>query len=85
MLCRAIQDGQVMVKSSEKTWYTGEGNGKPLQHSCIKNPMNSTKTQKDTTLKDKFPRSVDAPYGKKWRNNYRKNEERTQSENKAQL
>ena len=85
MLCRAIQDGQVMVKSSEKTWYTGEGNGKPLQHSCIKNPMNSTKTQKDTTLKDKFPRSVDAQYGQKWRNNYRKNEERRQSENKAQL
>ena len=40
MLCRATQDRPVMVESSVKTWSTGEGNGKPLQHSCLENPMN---------------------------------------------
>ena len=35
MPCRATQDGQVMVESSDKTWSTGQGNGKPLQHSCL--------------------------------------------------
>ena len=76
MLCRATQDGQVMVESSDKTWSTGEGNGKPLQYSCLKNPMNSLKRQKDMTLKDELPRSVDAQYatGEEWRNNSRKNE-----------
>ena len=48
--------------SSNKTWATGEGNGKPLQHSCLENPMNSMKRQKDMTLKDKLPRSVGAKY-----------------------
>ena len=43
---RAIQDGQIRVESSEKTWPTGEGNGKPLQHSCLENPMNSMKSKK---------------------------------------
>ena len=76
MLCRATQDGQVTVESSDKTWSTGEGNGKPLQYSCLKNPMNSLKRQKDMTLKDELPRSVDAQYatGEDWRNNSRKNE-----------
>ena len=46
------QDGGVMVESSDKTWSTGEGNGKPLQYSCLENPMNSMKRQKDRTLKD---------------------------------
>ena len=46
---RAIQDGWVMVESSNKMWSTGEGNGKPLQHSCLENPMNSMKRQKDMT------------------------------------
>ena len=55
---RATLDGWVMVESSGKTWYTGEGNGKPLQYSCLKNPMNSMKRQKGVTLKDEFPRSV---------------------------
>ena len=41
MPCRATQDRQVMAESSDKTWSTGEGNGKPLQHSCLENPMNS--------------------------------------------
>ena len=55
----------------------GEGNGKPLQHSYLENPLNSTKRQKDRTLKDEFPRSVGTQYatGEQWRNNSRKNEE----------
>ena len=58
-------------------WSTGEGNGKPLQYSCLENPMNSMKRQQDMTLKDKLPRSVGAQYatGEEWRNNFRKNEE----------
>ena len=65
-----------MVDSSDKTWSTGEGNGKPLQYSCIENPMNSMKRQKDVSLKDELPRSVGAQYatGDQWRNNSRKNE-----------
>ena len=57
-------------------WSTGEGNGKPLQYSCLENPMNSMKRQKDRTLKDEYPRSVSAQYatGNQWRNNSRKNE-----------
>ena len=77
MLCRAYQDGQVIAKSSDKTWSIGEGNGKPLQYSCFENPMNSMKRQKDRTLKDELPRCVGAQYttGEEWRNNSRKNEE----------
>ena len=65
-----------MVESSDKTWPTGEGNGKPLQYSCLENPMNSMKRQKDRTLKDELPRLVGAQYatGDQWRNNSRKNE-----------
>ena len=64
-----------MVDSSDK-WSTGEGNGKPLQYSCLENPMNSVKRQKDWTLKDELPRSVGAQYatGDQWRNTSRKNE-----------
>ena len=77
MLCKATQDGWVMVKRSDKMWSTGEGNGKPLQYSCLENPMNGMKRQKDRTLKNDLPRSVDAQYatGDQWRNNSRKNEE----------
>ena len=77
MPCRATQDGQVMVESSDKTWSTGEGNGKPRQYSCLENPMNNMKRQKDRTLKDELPRSVGAQYatGDQRRNNSRKNEE----------
>ena len=77
MPCRVPQDGQVMVERSDKTWSTGEGNGKPLQYSCLENPMNSMKRQKGMTLKDELPRSVGAQYatGDQWRNNSRKNEE----------
>ena len=58
-------------------WSTGEGNGKPLQHSCLENPMNSTKMQKDMTLKDEFPRLLSAQYatGEEQRNSSRRNEE----------
>ena len=77
MLCRATQDGQVMVESSDKTCFTGEGTGTPLQYSCLENPMNSMKRQKDGTLKDELPSSVGAQYatGEEWRHNSRKNEE----------
>ena len=67
MPCRATQGVWVMVESSDKTWSAGEGNGKPLQYSCLENPMNSMKRQ----------RLVGAQYatGDQWRNNSRKNEE----------
>ena len=66
-----------MVKSSDKMWSTGEGNGKPLQYSCLENSMNSMKRQKDRTLKDELPRLVGAQYatGDQERNNSRKNEQ----------
>ena len=65
-----------MVENSDKMWSTGEGNGKPLQYSCLENPMNSMKRQKDRTLKDELPRSVGTQYatGDQWRNNSKKNE-----------
>ena len=66
-----------MVESSDKMWSTGEGNSKPLQYSCLENPMNSVKRQKYRTLKDELPRLVGAQYttGDQWRSNSRKNEE----------
>ena len=57
---RATQDEWVMVESSDRMWSTGEGNGKPLQYSCLENPMNSIKRQKDRILKEELPRSVGA-------------------------
>ena len=77
MLCRATQDGQVMMENSDKTWSAGEGNGNPLQYSYLENPMNSMKRQKDRTLKDELPMSVGAQHatGDQWKNNSRKNEE----------
>ena len=77
MPCRATQDREVMVESSDKMWSTGEGNGKPLQYSCLENPMNGMKRQKDRTLKDELLMLVVAQYaiGDQWRNNSRKNEE----------
>ena len=73
MLCRAAQDGRITVSSSDKTWPTGEGNGKPLQYSCFENPMNSMKMQKDRILKDELPGLVGAHYATG--NNSRKTEE----------
>ena len=77
MPCRATQDRWDMVESSDKMWSTVEGNGKPLQYSCLENSMNSMKRQKDRILKEELPRSVGTQYttGEEWRNNSRKNEE----------
>ena len=76
MLCGTTQDIQVMVERSDRMWSTGEGNGKPLQYSCLENPMNYKKRQNDRILKVELPGSVDAQYsiGDQWRNNSRKNE-----------
>ena len=75
MLCGATQDGQVMVERSDRMWSTGEGNGKPLQYSCLENPMNSMKRQNDRILKEELPGSVGAQYATdQWRSNSRKNE-----------
>ena len=75
--CGATQDGWVMVERPDRMWSTGEGNGKPLQYSCLQNPMNSMKRQNDRIPKEELPRSVGAQYatGEEWRNSSRKNEE----------
>ena len=78
----------------DKSWWrvltkqsTGKGNGKPLQYSCLENPINHMKRQKDMTLKDEHPRLVGAQYatGEEWRNSSRRNEETEPSKNNAQL
>ena len=76
MWCRATHDGWVMVESSDQMWLTGEGNGKPLQYSCLENPINSMKRQNDRIPKEELPRSLGAQYatGDQWRNNSRENE-----------
>ena len=72
----ATQDGWVMVERTDRIWSTGEGNGNPLQYSCLENPMNSMKRQNDMTLKEELPQSVGTQYATadQWRNNSRKNE-----------
>ena len=77
MLCRATQDGWIMVKSYGKMWSTGEGDGNPIQYSCLENLMNRMKRQRDMTWKIELLKSVCAQYatGEEWRNNFRKNEE----------
>ena len=76
-----------MVESSDKMWSTGEGNGKPLQHSRLENPMNSMKRQKDMTLKDELSRSVGAQYatGEEWRITPERMKTLSQSKNSTQL
>ena len=76
MSCGATQDGRVMVERSDRMKSTGEGNGQPLQYSCLENPMNRMKRQNDRILKEELPRLEDAQYatGDQWRNNSRKNE-----------
>ena len=76
-----------MVDRSDRMWSTGEGNGKPLQYSCLENPMNSMKRQSDRILKEKLPRSVGAQYatGDQWRNNSRRMKGRSQSKKNTQL
>ena len=66
-----------MVERSDRMLSTGEGNDKPLQYSCLENPMNSMKRQNDRILKEELPRSVGAQYATRdqWRNNSRKNKE----------
>ena len=79
MLCRATQDGLVVVERSDRMWSTGGGNGKPLQYSCLENPMNGMKRQKGkkvwherwTPLVGRCP----ICYWRRWRKNSRKNEE----------
>ena len=68
-------------------WSTAEGNGKPLQYSCLENPMNSIKRQNDRILKEVLPRSGGAQYapGGQWRNNSRKNEGMEPNKNNIQL
>ena len=82
----ATQDGRVMVERSDRMWSTEEGNGKPLQYSCLENPMNSIKRQNDRTLKE-LPRSVGVQYatGDQRRNNSRKNEGMEPKQNNTQL
>ena len=65
-----------MVERSDRLWSTGEGIGKPLQYSCLENPMNTMKKQDGRILNQELPRSVGAQYatGDQWRNNFRKNE-----------
>ena len=76
-----------MVESSDKTWSTGERNGKPLQYSCFENPMNSMKRQEDKTMNDELPRSATAQYatGDQWKNNTKKNEATEPKQNNTQL
>ena len=74
--CGATQDRRIMVERPDRMWSTGEGNGKPLQYSCLENPVNSMKRQNDRIPKEELPRSLGAQYatGGQWRNNSRKNE-----------
>ena len=76
MPCVTTQDRWVIVERSDRMWSTGEGDGKPLQYSCLENPINSMKRQNDRIPKDELPRSVGTQNatGDQWRNNSRKNE-----------
>ena len=62
MLCRATHGRQVLVESSDKTWSTREGNGRPLQYPYLENPMNSMKRHKDVTPEDEPLRSESVQY-----------------------
>ena len=66
-----------MVESYDKTWSTGEENGKPLQYSCLEKLMDNIKWKKDITEKDELPRLVGAQHatGDEQRNSSRRNEE----------
>ena len=87
MLCGATQDGRVMVERSDRMWSPGEGNGKPLQYSCLENPMNSMKRQNDRILKEELPRSLGAQYatGDQWRITPERMKGWSQSKNNTQL
>ena len=64
------------LSRTDRIWSTGEGNGKPLQYSCLENPMNSMKGQNDRILKEELPMSLGTKYatGDQRRNNSRMNE-----------
>ena len=68
-------------------WATGEGNDKPIQCSCLENPMNCMKRQKDVTLKDELLMWAGAQFatGEEWRTNSRKNEEMEVKQKQCQL
>ena len=87
MPCRATQNGQVTVESSDKTWFSAEGSGKPLRYLCLENPMNNMKRQKDRILKEELPRSVGAQYaaGEEQRNTSRRNEEAESKQKQCQV
>ena len=71
----ATQGRRVMVERSDRMWSTGEGNDKPLQYSCLENPMKSMKRQNGRILKEVLPEPVGAQYATdQWRSNSRKNE-----------
>ena len=76
MPCGATQDRWVIMEGSDRMWSTGQGNGEPLQYSCLENPMNSRKRQNDRILKEELPRSVGAQNatGDQWRTNSRNEE-----------
>ena len=83
----ATQGGRVMVERFDRMWSTGEGNGKPIQYSCLENPMNSMKKQNERIPKEKLPRSVGAQHitGYQWRNNSGKNERMEPKQKQYQL
>ena len=85
--CGATQDRLVMVERSDRVWSTGEGNGKPLQYSCLDNPMNSMKRQNDRILNEELPRSVGTQYatGDQWRITRERMKGWSQSKNNTQL
>ena len=76
-----------MVERSDRMWSTGEGNGKPLQCSCLENPMDIMKRQKDRTLKDELPGSVGAQYatGDQWKITPERMKGKSQSKTNTQL
>ena len=75
-LSQAVWDHPKWEDHGDRKWSTGEGNCKPLQYSCLENPMNSMKRQNDRILKGELPGSVGVPYATadQWRNNFIKNE-----------
>ena len=76
-----------MVETSDKMWSSGEGNGKPLQYSCLENPMNSMKRQNDRILKEELPRLVGAQYatGEQWKITPERIKRWSQRKNNTQL
>jgi len=76
-----------MVESSDKTWPTEEGNGKQLPYSCLENPMNSMKKEKNRKPIGELPRLVGAKYttGEEWRKTPERMKRQSQSKSSTQL